>query len=107
MRMLSVEREEFGRDFVFGVATAAYQIEGGQRQGRGSCIWDTFAATPGNTKNGESGAVACDHYTRWPEDLDLIRAGGFDAYRFSFAWPRLIPEGTGSANPEGISFYDR
>ncbi|HVZ32059.1 MAG TPA: GH1 family beta-glucosidase [Polyangiaceae bacterium] len=105
--MFSVERNEFGADFVFGVATAAYQIEGGQVEGRGSSIWDSFAATPGNTKNGESGRVACDHYGRWREDLDLIRDGGFDAYRFSFAWPRLIPEGTGSANPHGLSFYDR
>jgi beta-glucosidase len=105
--MFPVQRKDFGEDFVFGVATAAYQIEGGQVDGRESCIWDTFAATPGNTRNGESGATACDHYARWRTDLDLIRAGGFGAYRFSFAWPRLIPEGTGRANPEGIAFYDR
>jgi len=105
--MFTVQRSDFGKDFVFGVATAAYQIEGGQTDGRASCIWDSYAATPGNTRNGESGADACDHYTRWKTDLDLIRAGGFDAYRFSFAWPRLIPEGTGSVNPEGVAFYDR
>jgi beta-glucosidase len=105
--MFSVQRSDFGEDFVFGVATAAYQIEGGQLDGRQSSIWDTFAATPGNTRNGESGVMACDHYFRWKNDLDLIRDGGFDAYRFSFAWPRLIPEGTGPVNPQGVDFYDR
>ena len=105
--MFSVQRKDFGSEFLFGVATAAYQIEGGQTDGHGSSIWDTFAATPGNTKNGESGRVACDHYGRWREDLDLIAGGGFDAYRFSFAWPRLLPEGTGSVNEKGIAFYDR
>ena len=105
--MFSVQRKDFGADFVFGVATAAYQIEGGQSDGRGSSIWDTFGATPGNTKNGETGRDACDHYQRWPADLDLIRSGGFDGYRFSFAWPRLIPQGTGAPNPKGIEFYDR
>jgi len=103
----SVQRKDFGADFVFGVATAAYQIEGGPSDGRGSSIWDTFAATPGNTKNGETGRDACDHYQRWPGDLDLIRDGGFGAYRFSFAWPRLLPLGTGSPNAKGIDFYDR
>jgi len=105
--MFSVERGQFGPNFLFGAATAAYQIEGGQTDGRGTCIWDTFAATPGNVKNADTGAVADDHYNRWPADLDLIRDGGFDAYRFSFAWPRLIPEGTGAINPAGIDFYDR
>jgi beta-glucosidase len=105
--MFSVERREFGPNFVFGAATAAYQIEGGQVDGRGTCIWDTFAATPGNVKNADDGQHADDHYTRWPEDLDLLRDGGFDAYRFSIAWPRLIPEGTGAINQAGIAFYDR
>lgn len=105
--MFSVDRAAFGPNFVFGTATAAYQIEGGQTDGRGPCIWDTFAATPGNVKNRDTGAVACDHYHRWPEDLDLVRDGGFDAYRFSFAWPRLIPEGTGAVNQAGLDFYDR
>ena len=105
--MFSLQRSDFGSDFVFGVATAAYQIEGGQGDGRQSSIWDTFGATPGNTKNGETGQAACDHYFRWRGDLDLIQGGGFDAYRFSFAWPRLIPEGIGRVNPEGLAFYDR
>ena len=105
--MFTVDRKDFGPGFVFGAATAAYQIEGGQSDGRGTSIWDTFAATPGNVKNGDTGLIACDHYNRWPEDLDLIRDGGFDGYRFSIAWPRLIPEGTGAVNEMGISFYDR
>jgi beta-glucosidase len=105
--MFSVNRSDFGPSFVFGTATSSYQIEGGQTDGRGSSIWDTFSATPGNVKGGHTGAVACDHYNRWPEDLDLIRDGGFDAYRFSFAWPRLIPEGTGAVNEAGVDFYDR
>jgi len=105
--VFSVQRKDFGANFVFGAATAAYQIEGGQVDGRGSSIWDSFAATPGNTKNGESGRVACDHYQRWPEDLDLIKNAGFGAYRFSFAWPRLLPLGTGTPNAKAVEFYDR
>lgn len=105
--MFSFDRRDFGSDFTFGVATAAYQIEGGQRDGRGSSIWDTFSATQGNVHNGDTGRDACNHYELWPQDLDLIRDGGFDAYRFSFAWPRLIPEGTGAVNQAGVDFYDR
>ncbi|MDO8359799.1 MAG: GH1 family beta-glucosidase [Devosia sp.] len=105
--MFSVERGQFGPNFVFGTATAAYQIEGGQIDGRGPCIWDTFAATPGNVRNADDGHMADDHYHRWPEDLDLIRDGGFDGYRFSLAWPRIIPEGTGAINQAGLDFYDR
>lgn len=105
--MFSIDRRDFGSDFTFGVATAAYQIEGGQRDGRGQSIWDTFAATPGNVRNGDTGRNACNHYELWPQDLDLIRDGGFDAYRFSFAWPRLIPEGTGAVNQAGLDYYDR
>lgn len=105
--MFSIDRRDFGPDFTFGVATAAYQIEGGQRDGRGQSIWDTFSATAGNVKNGDTGAEACNHYELWPQDLDLIRDGGFDAYRFSFAWPRLIPEGTGQVNQAGFDYYDR
>ncbi len=105
--MFSHNRDDFGPDFLFGVAMAAHQIEGGQTDGRGSSIWDTFAGTPGNTKNADTGKIACNHYHRWPEDLDLIRDAGFDAYRFSFAWSRLIPEGTGALNHAGFDFYDR
>jgi beta-glucosidase len=105
--MFSYKRADFGPDFVWGVAMASHQIEGGQTDGRGSSIWDTFAATPGNIKTGENAVIACNHYHRWEEDLDLIRNGGFDAYRFSFAWPRLIPDGTGACNEAGFDFYDR
>lgn len=105
--MLGLRRVDFGDDFLFGVATSAYQIEGGQTDGRGSSIWDTFAATPGNVADGSDGSVACDHYHRWPEDLDLVRDGGFGAYRFSFAWPRILPDGIGAPNEEGLAFYDR
>ncbi len=105
--MFSVNRQDFGPGFVFGVATAAYQIEGGFTDGRGPSIWDSFAATPGNVRGMDNGSVATDHYNRWPEDLDLIRDGGFDAYRFSFAWPRIIPEGVGAVNQAGLDFYDR
>jgi beta-glucosidase len=105
--VFSITRDELGPNFTFGAATAAYQIEGGQTDGRGSATWDTFAATPGNVKNRDDGSVATDHYNRWPGDLDLIRDGGFDAYRFSIAWPRLIPEGTGAINQPGLDYYDR
>ncbi|WP_404406061.1 GH1 family beta-glucosidase [Pelagibacterium halotolerans] len=105
--MFSSKRADFGDDFIFGTATASYQIEGGQTDGRGSSIWDTFSATPGNTYNGDTGLIACDHYSRWAEDLDLLSDAGFDAYRFSFSWPRLIPEGTGARNEKGFDFYDR
>lgn len=105
--MFTLDRKDFGPNFTFGAATAAYQIEGGQGDGRGSCIWDTFAATPGNVIGGEDGRMACDHYNRWPADLDLLRDAGFDGYRFSVAWPRLIPEGTGAVNEAGFDFYDR
>jgi beta-glucosidase len=104
--VFSVDRGQFGPNFIFGAATSAYQIEG-WGEGRGQSIWDTFAATPGNVKNADDGRLACDHYHRWPEDLDLVRDAGFEAYRFSFSWPRLIPEGTGQPNPAGLDFYDR
>jgi beta-glucosidase len=94
--------------FAFGVATAAYQIEGAaQEGGRGLSIWDTFSHTPGKTVNGDTGDVACDHYHRWREDVNLIQGLGVDAYRFSIAWPRVQPSGRGRWNEAGIAFYDR
>jgi beta-glucosidase len=105
--MFSVSRRDFGPGFIFGTATASYQVEGGHEDGRGMSIWDTFASRPGNIRDNTTGRIACDHYHRWAQDLDLLRDGGFDAYRFSFSWPRLIPEGTGAANQAGIDFYDR
>lgn len=99
----------FPSDFVFGVATSSYQIEGGvSADGRGPSIWDTFCRTPGKVKDGHNGDVACDHYHRWPEDLDLIRSMGVGAYRFSVAWPRIFPTGKERRpNPAGLAFYER
>ncbi|NDU77272.1 beta-glucosidase [Actinomadura sp. DSM 109109] len=95
-------------DFRWGVATAAYQIEGAAREGgRGPSIWDTFSHTPGRTRDGHTGDVACDHYHRWPEDVALMAGLGVDAYRFSIAWPRVQPTGSGAVNAEGLDFYDR
>ena len=101
-------REALRDDFFWGVATAAYQIEGAAREdGRGPSIWDTFSHTPGKTRKGETGDVACDHYHRWREDIALIDSLGVDAYRFSIAWPRVQPLGQGAWNPPGLDFYDR
>ena len=98
----------FPPSFAFGGATASYQIEGAVRAGgRGPSIWDTFSHTPGRTRNGETGDVACDHYHRWASDLDLMAGLGLRAYRFSIAWPRIQPDGSGPANAAGLDFYDR
>ncbi|MFZ2103570.1 MAG: GH1 family beta-glucosidase [Oricola sp.] len=102
----SFRRSDFPDGFLFGAATAAYQIEGSSFGGAGPSHWDTFAVTPGNVVNAETGAIACDHYHRYGEDLDLIRSGGFDAYRFSTSWARVMPDGK-TVNPEGLDFYDR
>lgn len=100
-------RADFPQGFQFGVATSAYQIEGHGFGGAGQSHWDSFAATPGNVAKGDNGAIGCDHFHRYEEDLDLVAAAGFDVYRFSTSWARLLPEGTGGANPDGIAFYDR
>jgi len=100
-------RSAFPPGFLFGVATSSYQIEGHAFGGAGPTHWDTFAATPGNVKGAETGARACDHYHRWAEDLDLVAAAGFDSYRFSTSWARVLPEGRGAVNAEGLDFYDR
>lgn len=100
-------RAQFGPDFEFGTATSAYQIEGHQFGGAGRTHWDDFAATPGNVVRAEHGAVACDHYHRYAEDFDLIQAAGFDSYRFSTSWARVLPEGRGAVNQEGLDYYDR
>jgi beta-glucosidase len=100
--------EGFPTDFVWGTATAAYQIEGAVTEdGRGPSIWDTFSHTPGRVTKGETGDVACDHYHRWREDLDLIASLGTDAYRFSVAWPRVVPTGSGAVERRGLDFYRR
>ncbi|NGO81065.1 beta-glucosidase [Streptomyces sp. YC504] len=95
-------------DFVWGTATSAYQIEGAVAEdGRSPSIWDTFSHTPGKIDGNDHGDVACDHYHRWPEDLALMRELGTDAYRFSVAWPRVVPGADGAVNAEGLAFYDR
>ena len=103
---MRLSRFDFPEGFLFGAATAAYQIEGTAKGGCGPCHWDSFAATPGNVVRQENGALACDHYTRWPEDLDLIKNANMDAYRFSTSWARVMPDGK-TVNPEGMDFYDR
>jgi beta-glucosidase len=98
----------FPQDFVWGVSTAAYQIEGAVHEdGRGASIWDTFSHTPGRTHNGDTGDRACDHYHRLEEDLDLVASLGAGSYRFSIAWPRIQRDGSGPANRTGLDFYRR
>jgi len=102
-----VERQAFPDGFLWGVATSAPQIEGGVREGgRGESIWDRFAATPGRIADGSDPSVACDHVRRWREDVRLMKELGLGAYRFSVAWPRVLPDGTGQVNPAGLDFYD-
>ena len=100
------KRSDFPAGFLFGPATSSYQIEGHAYGGAGKTHWDTFAATPGNVVRAENGDRACDHYHRYEEDLDLIAGAGFDAYRFSTSWARVMPDGK-TVNPEGLDFYDR
>ncbi|GAA0774048.1 beta-glucosidase [Roseibium denhamense] len=96
------------KEFLFGVATAAYQIEGAAKEdGRGPSIWDAFSRMPGRVFQQHTGDVACDHYHLWEKDLDLIKSLGVGAYRFSIAWPRILPDGRGKVNDKGLDFYDR
>ena len=95
-------------EFIWGVATSSYQIEGAANEdGRGKSIWDTFCKVPGKVANFDNGDIACDHYHRFKEDLDLMKWMGVKAYRFSVAWPRVIPDGVGRVNEMGLDFYDR
>jgi beta-glucosidase len=98
----------FPPDFLWGAATSAYQIEGSPlADGAGPSIWHVFAHTPGRTENGETGDIACDHYHRWPEDIRLMKELGLGAYRFSIAWGRVLPAGSGDVNRAGLDFYAR
>ena len=102
------EARSFPDGFVWGAATAAYQIEGAAREdGRGESIWDRFSHTPGRVRNGDTGDVACDHYHRFRDDVALLAGLGLNAYRFSVSWSRVIPNGTGPVNKAGLDFYDR
>lgn len=96
----------FPSDFIWGTATASFQVEGG-RQERGDCIWDDFCRWPGKVAAGDTGDVADDHYHRYGEDVALIASLGCQAYRFSISWPRVLPEGKGEVNAQGLDFYDR
>jgi len=99
---------QFPEDFLWGTATASYQVEGAVNEdGRGASIWDTFSHTPGKVYRGDTGDIACDQYHRLEEDLDLMADLGLKAYRFSVAWPRIQPEGSGPANQKGLDFYRR
>lgn len=105
--MPAIEKS-FPPGFLFGAATAAYQIEGAAREaGRGPSIWDVFCATPGRTAAGDTGETACDHFRRWREDVGLMGELGLQAYRFSVSWPRVFPQGRGTLNHAGLDFYDR
>src|SRR6516225_9262501 len=98
----------FPENFAWGASTSSYQIEGAvDADGRGKSIWDTFSHSPGRTKNGDTGDVACDHYHRWAEDIEWLARGDFNAYRFSTAWPRILPSGVGAVEQRGLDFYDR
>ncbi|MDB5556434.1 MAG: Beta-glucosidase [Rhizobium sp.] len=98
----------FPKDFIFGSATAAYQIEGAMAlDGKGESIWDRFTRRPGVIVDGSNGDIACDHYHLYPRDIALMREMGLKAYRFSLSWPRLLPQGSGRLNQKGAEFYDR
>lgn len=103
---MNFNRTDFPKGFLFGAATSSYQIEGHQFGGAGPTHWDTFATGPGNVVRQENGALACDHYHRYPEDFALMKDAGFDSYRFSTSWARVMPDGM-NVNPEGLDFYDK
>src|SRR5436190_23950089 len=98
----------FPPDFLWGAATAAYQIEGSPlADGAGASIWHRFSHTPGRTVNGDTGDIACDHYHRYSDDVALMHSLGLNAYRFSISWSRILPDGTGHVNDRGLDFYRR
>ncbi|MGC2474400.1 MAG: family 1 glycosylhydrolase, partial [Candidatus Sulfotelmatobacter sp.] len=98
----------FPKGFFWGTATASYQIEGAWKEdGKGESIWDRFTHTPGKIKNGDTGDIACDSYHRWGDDIALMRAMNLNSYRFSIAWPRVQPSGSGAANQQGLDYYRR
>src|SRR5262249_34086405 len=99
---------KFPANFVWGAATASYQVEGAVAEdGRGQSVWDMFCRKDGAIWQGQSGEVACDHYHRFRDDVALMKQIGLQAYRFSISWPRVIPEGTGKVNEKGLAFYDQ
>lgn len=105
---MTLDLAAFPPDFQWGASTSAYQIEGATTvDGRSPCIWDTYCAQPGTISDASNGDPACDHYRRWPEDIALMREMNLGGYRFSIAWPRVLPDGTGRVNDAGLDFYDR
>jgi beta-glucosidase len=107
-RMSTDDQLRFPEGFLWGAATAAYQIEGApDADGKGPSIWDTFTHTPGKVFHGETGDIACDSYHRYPEDIDLLKQLGLGAYRLSLSWPRIKPDGRGAVNAKGIDYYNR
>ncbi|MFO7664255.1 MAG: GH1 family beta-glucosidase [Chloroflexota bacterium] len=106
--MVATTALKFPPDFIWGVATSSYQIEGAWNEdGKGESIWDRFSQTPGKIQDGSTGNIACGHYHRWPDDITLMSDLGLQAYRFSLSWPRILPEGRGRVNPKGLDFYSR
>lgn len=102
------DRHAFPAGFLWGAATSAFQIEGAPfADGAGESIWDRWCAEPGRIRNGDDGRIGCGHYDRWREDVDLLRRLGVNSYRFSTAWTRILPDGTGRVNQPGLDFYDR
>ncbi len=102
------KKDPFTPSFTWGVSTSSFQIEGATHEdGRGDSIWDTFCREKGRIVNGDTGDIACDHYHRFNDDIALMREMGLDAYRFSVAWPRVLPKGRGAVNEAGLAFYDR
>jgi beta-glucosidase len=108
MSTMTISRDHFPEDFKWGVATSSFQIEGAHdSDGKGKSIWDTFCDIEGKIADASNGHVACEHYTRWPEDVELISRLGVNAYRFSISWPRVQPDGQGAWNEAGFAFYDQ
>ena len=104
----SMLKKKFPANFKWGVATAAFQIEGGgQADGKGPSIWDRFCEQTGAIADGSNGLIACDHYTKWRDDIDMISELGVNTYRLSISWPRVQPKGQGDWNSKGLDFYDR
>src|SRR5579884_3885626 len=105
---MSMHTDRFPTDFSWGAATASYQIEGAvDEDGRGESVWDRFTATPGKVRGGDSGRVACDFYHRYRGDVTLMRELGLDAFRFSIAWPRIVPAGGARVNARGLTVEAR
>src|SRR5579871_5251635 len=104
----SIQKARFPEGFLWGTATASYQVEGAWNEdGKGESIWDRFSHTPGKVERNENGDIACDQYHRYPEDIKLMQELGLKNYRFSISWPRIYPTGEGAVNQKGLDHYSR